>query len=801
MNSFRKWISLFGTQFFGVLNDNYLKNLIVFISVMWMGAGSQTTVITIASTALVLPFLIFSPLAARLSLTYKKQRIVELAKLAEIPIMMISIIGFYYENFYVVIASLFLMGIQSALYSPAKYGLIKDIGGIQGVSYGSGMMELLTFVAVLLGTLLAGVTSDIVGYKKESLAAILIGFALIGWLFSKRIKAEEELDVKGEKESVIPLVFVFELFKWSKSIKGLNFTVLGLASFWMIASLLQMTVIAHLPVVYGLNSTTTSMVMGALAIGIGLGCYVAGVISKGRVEIGMVPLGGIGMTVCLVLLGFTDLQFHNFVIVLVISAFFSGFFKVPLNAWIQERVPSEFLGKVLAYNNNVVFLFILLSAGIFQLVAVYVDTYAVLQVTCIISCIITLVVLLRIPSMLVRFMFFMTASLLYKIRVQGFDKLKNVKGALLIVNHISLLDAFVIVASVPRNVRFVMLKEIYESPWFNWLFKRVNMIPVPGDKTPEALEEFNKICQDEINAGHVVCIFPEGQLSRNGHVQGFKKGIEHIARGINAPIIPMHMEGLNHSSLTFGLGTGKVIMPKFKLKRHEVNVNIGEPRNDKPGAFEMRLSIQKLQSETINRKLNRGDLSKVKLLRESLREVLFMRSNIDVLNLLPAGNLSFGIEKSLGEHLNFVKKKTPNTRTVLIKNKDLIDVSLFEGVEKVFVQGCIKDEVRTQIQELGSQVYESLVLESGEIISVNTPNVSSSDVNGKKMSQFGSKEGTLGRALPGVAIKLLTEGGSLVLMPNEEGYLWVNPVGHTSEEWVDSKERASIDEDGFITIK
>jgi acyl-CoA synthetase (AMP-forming)/AMP-acid ligase II len=154
----------------------------------------------------------------------------------------------------------------------------------------------------------------------------------------------------------------------------------------------------------------------------------------------------------------------------------------------------------------------------------------------------------------------------------------------------------------------------------------------------------------------------------------------------------------------------------------------------------------------------------------------------------------------LGEHLQFVKNKTSNTKTVLIKNADVVDVNLFEGVEKVFIQGGIDEGLRKKIQVKGCLVYESLILDTGEIISVNTPDIVSSDVNGKKMNQSGSKEGTLGRALPGVAVKLLSENGKLILSPNEEGQLWVNPVGYTAEEWVDAKKRASIDEDGFISV-
>ncbi|MDN5199765.1 MFS transporter [Fulvivirgaceae bacterium BMA10] len=614
MSKIKKWLPLFNTQFLGVLNDNLLKNLIVFISAFWVADNHKEMVISIATALLVVPFLFFSPLAGRLSQQYAKVKIVTISKFGEIPIMMISVIGFYLENIYLVMISLFLMGLQSAIYSPSKYGLIRDIGGTKGLSFGTGTMELLTFIAVLLGTFLAGIISDLTSYKSLVLSILLIFFAIVGWWASKRIKVKEQPVSREKLESAVPLKFIVDSYKWARSVKGLNYTILGLGCFWLIASLLQMNIILHLPdpEIYNFSNTATSLVMAGVAVGIGLGCWIAGLISKNRVEVGMVPIGGIGMSICITILGFIKLPAFLFVVILILTAFFSGFYKVPLNAWIQERVEGRKLGQILAYNNNVLFIFILLSAGIFALITNYFDSYAVFRITSGIAWFTTIVTILNVPAMMVRFIFYVAANLIYKVKINGQENLPKKNGALLIANHVSLMDAFLIAASVPRNVRFIMLKEVYDHWLFHWWFKRLNMIPIPSDRNGVSMEAFNKICQGEINKGHIVCIFPEGQISRIGHLLGFKKGLEHIAKGIEAPIIPMHIDGLAGTSLTYRHDSGKLIKPGFRLRKNVAFINIGKPQKNDSTAFQIRQKVQELQSENFKKRISHGpDLIKI----------------------------------------------------------------------------------------------------------------------------------------------------------------------------------------------
>lgn len=602
MAKITKWIPLFTTQFLGVLNDNILKNAIIFISIFWLAKDDQALVIPIASALLVLPFVLFSPLAGKWSQTKSKQKIFEISKLLEIPIMGIAMVGFFMESIHIVMLAMLLMGIQSAIYSPSKYGLIRDIGGVEGVSFGIGTMELLTFVGVLIGQVLTGLISDLPKNSVVIVSVVMVVLAIVGWFSSKSIVAEEPEPTKKIKDTINPFKYLYTTYKWSKSVKGLNYTIFGLGSFWLVASMLQMNIYIHAPQFYDMSNTETSVVMAMIAIGIGLGCWVAGIIAKNRVEIGMVPIGGLALSICLTIFATTELSSSSFIILLFIAAFFSGFYKVPLNAWLQQRVEGRKLGNILAYNNMVAFLFILIAAAIFGLVSTYFDTFAVFIFIAAISWIMTLITLFNIPAMMVRFIADSIAKIYFRYDISGASNIPQKSGGLLIANHQSLLDSFIIVAAIPRMVRFVMAREIYENPFIHWLVKRMNVIPVTANMGKGRLEEFTRLCQEQINSGHLVCIFPEGQISRIGHLLEFKKGVEHIAEGIAAPIIPIHLAGIEGTPFSFDTGSSK---PNYNLRafRKTISINIGKPIHNEQSSFHLRQRVQELTAETFERRI------------------------------------------------------------------------------------------------------------------------------------------------------------------------------------------------------
>jgi acyl-[acyl-carrier-protein]-phospholipid O-acyltransferase/long-chain-fatty-acid--[acyl-carrier-protein] ligase len=600
-----KWLPLFSTQFLGVFNDNFLKNLIIFISIFWLAEQQQGLVIPVASALLVIPFVLLSPLAGRLAQVYSKQRIFEYAKLAEIPIMVIAIIGFYSESITIVMTALLLMGIQSALYSPSKFGLIRDVGGSEGLSYGVGTMEFLTFLGVLIGQIAAGFVSDLSSGIDPMLSSILMVFAIGGYISSRRIKVHEEKPMEKSKDSVEPFSFLYKTAKWAKKVKGLNTTILGLGCFWLVAAMIQMNIYEHAPKVFSLSNTETSFVMALIAIGIGLGCFLSGKLSKNRVELGMVPLGGLGLSIITTIFATIELEITPFIICLFFAALSAGFYKVPLSAWIQERVEGRKLGLALAYNQLIAFLFILIAAGLFGYVVNTFNTYAVFAVIALVSWIMTLATIMNIPAMMIRFIAYIMAHSYFKFDIEGSHHIPKKSGALLVANHLSLLDAFFVVATTSRMLRFVMAKDLYEFWLWHWLMKRLNMIPISANQGKEKLEEFNEICRREVSQGHVVCIFPEGQISRIGHLLEFKKGIEHIAKGIAEPIIPIQMGGITGVPMSFEIGSSKPIMRLLSSFRKRISIEVGEPLPSNSSSHFLRQKVQLLNAITFEKRLRK----------------------------------------------------------------------------------------------------------------------------------------------------------------------------------------------------
>lgn len=397
----KNWFSLFFTNYLGVLNDNFLKTLACFICIAWVGKENESMVVTLASAALVIPYLLFSPLAGRLAKIYKKRKIVVWAKFAEMLIMLVAAAGFLAHSTSLVLGSILLMGLQSALFSPSKYGLIRDIGGEEGISFGSGAMEMFAFVGILTGTLMAAFLSESAGIPV--LCAILFGVALFGWLSSLTIRANESEPLKESHETLNPLKFVKDMFSRAKAFKGLNLIVVGLATFWFIGSMIQMVLIVYCRSDLGMSDSETGIVMSLAAIGIGAGCYLAGVLSRHDVELGLVPCGGITTGLMLLAIFIFDAGGGGFAVLVFFAAFFSGMFKVPLDAWIQANVKGRELGDMLAYSNLITFLFMLFASGCFGAINMFFDSRIVFIFLAVLTFAITFILFVRVTEVRERF--------------------------------------------------------------------------------------------------------------------------------------------------------------------------------------------------------------------------------------------------------------------------------------------------------------------------------------------------------------------------------------------------------------
>jgi len=389
-----KWLPLFSTNFLGVFNNNYFKLLIITISVSWFPKEHNISsfIVSLASGLFFVPYILFSPLAGKLSQIMYKKRIIVYSRIVEFPIYLIGALGFYFENLYIVLTCIFLLGTVSTLFSPAKYGLIRDIGGNEGISFGTGTLEMLTFFGNIVGPVVASIIAD--HYNYILLSMILIGVAILSLITTVMIKVTESEPNINVKETINPIIFLINSFKWAKSYVGMNLIVLGLGIFWMIDGMLQMNLIVHCPNFLKLSNTQMSMIMSVALIGIGIGSYTAGVLSGGKVELLLTLIGGFGMTIFLFLT--FVIQPNNaalFSFFIFFIAMFSGFYMVPLSSYIQSKIEGRKQGKMIAYSNFITFILLFIGSVLFGVISDNFGTNAVFLFLLIIIISMTLILL------------------------------------------------------------------------------------------------------------------------------------------------------------------------------------------------------------------------------------------------------------------------------------------------------------------------------------------------------------------------------------------------------------------------
>jgi acyl-[acyl-carrier-protein]-phospholipid O-acyltransferase/long-chain-fatty-acid--[acyl-carrier-protein] ligase len=368
-----KWTPLFLSNFLGVYNDNLLKNCIIFLTVGWVLPAwlTQSQLISLVSASLVIPYLFLSPLGGRLAVVYSKQKVFRFFKLIELPIMLIACVAFYFQWIVPAVLSVLLMGIQSCLYSPSKYSLIRDIGGEEGVSFGSGVFETMAFLGILIGTVTAAILSDI--NNELLIYSFFIGLAIIGYITTRSIRAQELPEKKDELVHLNPVRFLVEGFRFAKQHSFINIAVFGASAFWLIGGMLQMNLIIHCKQIYQATNTTTGLVMAFAAIGIALGSLTAGKLSGNTVKKGFILIGIAGMSTFLFLITFVPVSLIVFVVFVFFTAFMGGFFQIPCLSIIQQAPIERKLGDMIAYLNLVTFIFVLIGTALFSLTTYVTD--------------------------------------------------------------------------------------------------------------------------------------------------------------------------------------------------------------------------------------------------------------------------------------------------------------------------------------------------------------------------------------------------------------------------------------------
>lgn len=566
------------TQGLGAFNDNIFK--IVFslhVVNLMLSKSDSIEHLIIINFCFVTPFILFATISGSIADKFSKSKLIKIYKGTEIILMILAGTFFYYSYVPALFVILFLMGTQSTFFSPVKYGLIPETISNKEISKANGYLELWTFFAIILGTGFSGYIVHLyVNYKLAPGIALLIG-ALVGFFSSFFIT---KTSPKGANLKIAINPFrSLSVLKEIKSNRQLYLTILALSYFWGVAVLFQLNIILYGKKEAGMGDVNTSLLMLALGVGIGIGSVLAGKISEGKVELGLVPLGSIGITFSSLLISFSVNYFYLSLFFFFLSGLSSGIFVVPLTSYLQKKSPKDKLGSYLASANFCFFSCMLLSS-VFLLIAIDYLKLLPSSIFLLISfstLICTFLSLKYLPEMFFRCLNWILVHTFYKVNIKGLENLPKKEGALLICNHVSYVDAQLILAATDRSVRYLMYRPIYENKIINYFAKAMRAVPVEAGGDKQKNIESLKLASKAIDDNHLVCIFAEGQISRDGELNPFKRGLEIIMDGTETDkkIIPVAIKQLYGSIFSFE--GGKFFFKKPKKVPYPVEVIFGNP--------------------------------------------------------------------------------------------------------------------------------------------------------------------------------------------------------------------------------
>ncbi len=479
--SLRGFWALFVTQFQGAFSDNSLKWLVIFfITAMNLPVIERDRLVGIVGALFALPFIVFSMTGGFLADRFSKRTVTIGVKVFEIFVMSLALVGLATNHLYLTISCVFLMGVHSAIFGPSKYGLLPELLPEKKLSWGNGVLELGTFLAIIGGTVAGGQLCKTFAGTPAWSGVVLIVLALFGLTTSLGITRIPAADPAKKFHAN----FVTDLWAQIKLVRRdrvLWLAVLGNTYFFAIAALIQLLIVIYATDVLHLSDPTkSSYLQAATAIGIGLGSFAAGYLSGGKIEYGLIPLGSIGLTVCAALLGRTGLSFGHVALDLALLGFFGGFYIVPISALLQHRPAREQKGGVLAAANLLSFIGIFLASGIYYLLTVTLrlTPHAIFLLVGGATLAATVYIVVLLPDSLLRFVLWCATHSLYRIRVMGRDNIPEKGGALFVCNHLSWVDAVLLIASTDRPVRFLMFKDIYEQKWIHPFARILGVIPI-----------------------------------------------------------------------------------------------------------------------------------------------------------------------------------------------------------------------------------------------------------------------------------------------------------------------------------
>ena len=504
----RRFGPFFFAQFLGAFNDNVFKNsLLILIAFQIAGPGrlSSNTLINISAGLFILPFFLFSATAGQLADKYEKSFLIRLVKLLEISIMLLAAVGLYQRSVPLLVGVLFLMGTQSALFGPVKYGILPQLLDDKELIGGNGLVGMGTFLAILLGTAIGGLLIGNAEYGTTAVGATVVSIACLGYWISRSVPAVPTVD-PGLKINWNPMTETWRIIQFTRQSRTVFLSVIGISWFWFFGA----TYLAQFPnytrlILHG-NEQVVTLLLASFSLGVGAGSLWCERMSGRMVEIGLVPFGSIGLTVFGVDLYYAVPQFGpgellnafqflqvpgswRLVLDVVLIGMFGGFYVVPLYALVQQRSKASHRSRVIAGNNVFNALFMLLSA--IMAIAAFSAGLTIPQlllITAVLNGLVAIYIYTLVPEFLARFFVWIFIHTIYRIHKTGLEQIPERGPAVLVCNHVSFVDALVIAGCVRRPIRFVIYYKIFQIPLLSFVFRTAGAIPIASKKEdPELL--------------------------------------------------------------------------------------------------------------------------------------------------------------------------------------------------------------------------------------------------------------------------------------------------------------------------
>ena len=621
----RTLLGLLITQFFGAFNDNAWKQLVLLLGMnaIWV-AGQEPAIreadnlnwTTWSFLALSASLFFFTIPAAYIADRFSKRSVIISMKFFELMLMGV---GLFFlakdpENSMVVFVIVLIgLGAQSALFSPAKYGIVPQLVSHRGLSYANGLLELFTISAIVGGTLLMGSLIPALGITKGEwggnyiwiAGGVLTFFAVVGLVTSfsiPRVPAAGSPSGLGE---------IFRI-AWGdvRSKRSLWLAILGLAFYWGLASFLgPVAIVKGEQLVEGMEGVlkNNALLMGVFACGVALGSYLTGKWSAGKVEYGFIPLGAFGMAFFTLLMGLVHPGLIYSLIFMLLIGVSSGFILIPLNALLQWLSSEEHRGSVIALSNLFTFggmiLGNLLGILLSNLDTLFGEGFKIgingLFIGAgLITAGGTIWALKLVPDAFIRLLLIFFSNTIYKLRIVGAENVPTKGGALLVPNHVSFVDGLFLVASIDRPIRFIVESSYFHHPIYGPFLRAFNAIEVSSSGGPRVILRAMRDAGQHIDDGNLVCIFGEGQITRTGQLQPFRRGLERIVKGRAAPVIPVNLDGVWGS--IFSRSGGRFITKLPKKIPYPVTISFGEAMEPDTPVVAIRKAVQDLGSAAWN---------------------------------------------------------------------------------------------------------------------------------------------------------------------------------------------------------